>query len=154
VWGTVIGGRFVDAAGAPTFDVLEAATGRTMASVVAATAADVDEAVLNARSAYESHWRDVSPRARGEFMRQVAARIRGNADELGELVAREVSKSFRDALRVDITSYHTSFDYSSMPESKRTPKKNTGSLLRRAHRQRRADQAVAAGPGRVVGGGW
>jgi hypothetical protein len=38
VWGTFIGGRFVDAAGAPTFDVLEAATGRTMASVVAATA--------------------------------------------------------------------------------------------------------------------
>jgi acyl-CoA reductase-like NAD-dependent aldehyde dehydrogenase len=107
----------VDEAGAPTFDVLEAAAGRTMASVVAATAADVDEAVLNARSAYESHWRDVSMRARGEPMRQVAARIRENANELGELVAREVGKPFRDALRVDITSCHTSFDYSSMPES-------------------------------------
>jgi acyl-CoA reductase-like NAD-dependent aldehyde dehydrogenase len=46
----------------------------------------------------------------------VAARIRGNADELGELVAREVGKPFPDALRVDITSCHTSFDYSSMPE--------------------------------------
>ena len=51
--GTFIGDRFVDKAGAPTFDVLEAAAGRTTASVVAATAADVDEAVLNARSAYE-----------------------------------------------------------------------------------------------------
>jgi acyl-CoA reductase-like NAD-dependent aldehyde dehydrogenase len=46
-----------------------------MASVVAAIAADVDEPVLNARSAYESHWREVSPRAHGELMRQVAARI-------------------------------------------------------------------------------
>jgi acyl-CoA reductase-like NAD-dependent aldehyde dehydrogenase len=44
VWGTFIGGRFVDEVGAPTFDVLKAATGRTMASVVAAAAADVDEA--------------------------------------------------------------------------------------------------------------
>jgi len=49
--------------------VLEAAAGRTMASVVAATAADVDEVALNALSAYESRWCDVSPRARGELMR-------------------------------------------------------------------------------------
>jgi acyl-CoA reductase-like NAD-dependent aldehyde dehydrogenase len=111
VWGTFIGGRFVDPAGSATFDVLEAATGRKMASVVAATEADVDKAVMNARSAYESHWRNTSPRERGELMRQVAARIRAHADELGELVAREVGKPFRDALRVDITSCHTSFDY-------------------------------------------
>ena len=143
----------MDEAGAPTFDVLEAAAGRTMASVVAATAADVDEAVLNARSAYESHWRDVSMRARGELMRQVAARIRGNANELGELVAREVGKPFRDALRVDITSCHTSFDYSSMPESNADRGKIRAAyfLLRRAQRHRRDDQAVAAGPGRGVG---
>jgi Aldehyde dehydrogenase family len=61
VWGTFIGGRFVDPAGSATFDVLEAATGRKMSSVVAATEADVDKAVMNARSAYESRWRDTSP---------------------------------------------------------------------------------------------
>jgi acyl-CoA reductase-like NAD-dependent aldehyde dehydrogenase len=69
VWGTFIGGRCAEEAGALTFDVLEAAAGRTMASVVAATAADVDEVALNALSAYESRWCDVSPRARGELMR-------------------------------------------------------------------------------------
>ena len=77
MWGTFIGGRCAEEAGALTFDVLEAAAGRTMASAAAATAPDVYEAVLNARSAYDRHWRDVSPRARGELMRQAAARISG-----------------------------------------------------------------------------
>ena len=44
-------------------------------------------------------------------MRQVAARIREHAEELGELVAREMGKPRRDALRVDVVSSHTSFDY-------------------------------------------
>ena len=44
-------------------------------------------------------------------MRDVAALIREHADELGELCTREVGKPKRDALRVDVTSCHTSFDY-------------------------------------------
>ena len=44
-------------------------------------------------------------------MRQVAARIREHADELGELCAREVGKPLRDALNVDVVSCHSSFDY-------------------------------------------
>ena len=44
-------------------------------------------------------------------MRQVAAKIREHADELAELCAREVGKPKRDALRVDVVSSHTNFDY-------------------------------------------
>src|SRR5579875_2534101 len=44
-------------------------------------------------------------------MRQVAARIRDHADEIAEICAREVGKPVRDALRVDVLSCHSSFDY-------------------------------------------
>ena len=71
----------------------------------------VNRAVADSRRAYEDGWRDMSPRERGALMRQVAAKIREHADELAELCAREVGKPKRDALRVDVVSSHTNFDY-------------------------------------------
>jgi acyl-CoA reductase-like NAD-dependent aldehyde dehydrogenase len=111
VWGPFIGGAFVDIAHGDTFDVLEAVNGRTLAQMVAADDDVVDRAVMDARRAYEDVWRYLSPKERGALMRQVAARIREHADELGELCAREVGKPKRDALRVDVVSCHSSFDY-------------------------------------------
>jgi acyl-CoA reductase-like NAD-dependent aldehyde dehydrogenase len=111
VWAPFIGGEFIDTDGAETFEVLEAATGRLMARVVAATDEMVDRAVLDSRRAYEQVWRPLSPRERAALMREVAVRIREHSEELAELVAREMGKPKRDALRVDIVSSHTSFDY-------------------------------------------
>ena len=111
LWGAFIGGAFCAAGSAETFAVTEAATGRVLAHVEAASADRVDEAVTDARRAYEEVWRPMSPRERGRLMREVAAHIRRHADELGELVAREMGKPRRDALRVDVVSAHTSFDY-------------------------------------------
>jgi acyl-CoA reductase-like NAD-dependent aldehyde dehydrogenase len=111
LWGPFIGGEFVDVPGAETFEVLEAANGRALARVVAASDEIVDRAVLDSRRAYDDVWRYMPPKERGAMMRQVAARIREHADELGELCAREVGKPKRDALRVDVVSSHSSFDY-------------------------------------------
>lgn len=111
VWGSLIGGALREPAAAATFTVHEAATGRPLAEVVAASDAEVDEAVRDSRRAYEEHWRRLSPRERAGLMREVAARFRAHAEELGELCAREVGKPLRDALRVDVVSSHTSFDY-------------------------------------------
>jgi acyl-CoA reductase-like NAD-dependent aldehyde dehydrogenase len=111
LWGAFIGGAFVDDEGADAFEVLEAATGRPLARVNVATEAMVHRAVTDSRRAYEDVWSQMSPKERGTLMRQVAARIRDHADELGELCAREVGKPKRDALRVDVVSSHSSFDY-------------------------------------------
>ena len=110
-WGPFIGGRFLEVEGEQTFHVVEAATGRSMARVTAADDELVDRAVVDSRRAYEEVWRYLSPRERAGLMRDVAQRIRDHADELAELVAREVGKPKRDALRVDVMSCHTSFDY-------------------------------------------
>ncbi len=110
VWGSFVGGRFLEDE-TTHFDVLESSTGRVLARVASAQSSVVDLAVRDARRAYEEVWRDLSPRERGALMRRVAQRIRDNADELAEICAREVGKPRRDALRVDVTSSHTSFDY-------------------------------------------
>ena len=111
LWGPFIGGRFVEVEAPDTFDVIEAATGRPLATVVAASDEIVDTAVLDARRAHDDVWRALSPKERGALMRQVAARIRDHAEEIAELCAREVGKPVRDALRVDVLSCHSSFDY-------------------------------------------
>ncbi|MHB1209241.1 MAG: aldehyde dehydrogenase family protein [Acidimicrobiales bacterium] len=111
LWGAFIGGAFVEAGDSETFDVLESANGGVIARVVAADEDLVDRAVTDSRRAYDEVWRHLSPRERGALMRQVAARIRDHSEELAELCAREVGKPKRDALRVDVMSSHTSFDY-------------------------------------------
>jgi acyl-CoA reductase-like NAD-dependent aldehyde dehydrogenase len=110
VWGSMIAGSFLE--GEPdTFEVLEAASARPLARVAQASVEVVDRAVADARRAYEEGWRDLSARERGAYLRAVAATIRDHADELAELCAREVGKPKRDALRVDVVSSHTNFDY-------------------------------------------
>ena len=111
VWGPFIGGKFVSYDDQATIPVFEAATGAVMASIVAASDQIVHDAVTDSRRAYEETWRFLSPKERGDMMREVAVRIRAHAEELGELVAREMGKPKRDALRVDVVSCHTSFDY-------------------------------------------
>lgn len=111
VWGAFIAGSFVDAQDAATFEVLESVNGESLARVVVADEELVARAVADSRRAYEEVWRRLSPRERGAMMRLVAARIRDHAEELAELCAREVGKPKRDALRVDVMSSHTSFDY-------------------------------------------
>jgi acyl-CoA reductase-like NAD-dependent aldehyde dehydrogenase len=110
VWGSFIAGAFVQGE-SDTFDVLESSTGGLLARVANASVETVNRAVADSRRAYEEVWRDMSPRERGALMRRVAASIREHADELAELCAREVGKPKRDALRVDVVSSHTNFDY-------------------------------------------
>lgn len=111
LWGPFIGGGFVDVPAPETFEVLEPASARPLATVVAASDEIVDQAVLDARRAYESVWRGHSPKERGALMREVAARIREHAQEIAEICAREVGKPVRDALRIDVLSCHSSFDF-------------------------------------------
>lgn len=110
LWGSFIGGTFLTDE-SDAYEVREAATGRVMGRVANASVDAVNLAVADSRRAYEQGWRDMSPRERGALMRQVAAKIREHADELAELCAREVGKPKRDALRVDVVSSHTNFDY-------------------------------------------
>jgi acyl-CoA reductase-like NAD-dependent aldehyde dehydrogenase len=109
--GAFVDGSWIEPGGAEPFAVVEPATGEELAWVAASGQAEVDAAVAGAGRRFAEDWRWRSPRERGALMREVAARIRENVDELAELEAREVGKPRRDALRFDVSFSHTAFDY-------------------------------------------
>ena len=60
-----VDGAYVDAVSGETFDCVNPATGRTIASVAACDSDDVDRAVRGARAAFESGvWSRIAPQQR------------------------------------------------------------------------------------------
>jgi 1-pyrroline dehydrogenase len=86
-----IGGDWVDAAGGETMEVLNPATGETIAEVPAAAAEDVDRAVQAAKKALPE-WLETTPGERAEMLLKLAQAIDEHADELAELESQNVGK--------------------------------------------------------------
>ena len=85
-----IGGKGVRATG-KTFEVLNPATGETIARVPDATEAELNEAVASARTAFSS-WRASSQAQRRETLEALGDAIEKNAAELIALLTREQGK--------------------------------------------------------------
>ncbi len=86
-----IGGEWVDSAGGETMEVLNPATGETIAEVPASTAEDADRAVQAAKDALPE-WLDSTPRERSEMLLKLADVIEENAEELAQIESRNVGK--------------------------------------------------------------
>ncbi|MGH3015815.1 MAG: gamma-aminobutyraldehyde dehydrogenase [Gaiellaceae bacterium] len=86
-----IGGQWVDSAGGETMEVLNPATGETIAEVPASTAEDADRAVQAAKEALPE-WLETTPGERAEMLLKLADVIEQNQDELAELESRNVGK--------------------------------------------------------------
>ncbi len=87
----LVGGEWVDAAGGETMEVLNPATGETIAEVPRASAEDVDRAVQAAKKALPE-WLETTPGERAELLLKLADAIDAHADELAELESRNVGK--------------------------------------------------------------
>src|SRR5438132_13942999 len=87
----LVGGEWVDAAGGETMEVLNPATGDTIAEVPRASAEDVDRAVQAAKRALPE-WLETTPGERAELLLKLADAIDEHADELAELESRNVGK--------------------------------------------------------------
>ncbi|HSP71076.1 MAG TPA: aldehyde dehydrogenase family protein, partial [Gaiellaceae bacterium] len=86
-----VGGKWTDAAGGRTMDVLNPATGETIAEVPECGAADVDTAVEAARRALPE-WLETTPAERAELLLKLADILEANAEELAEIESRNVGK--------------------------------------------------------------
>jgi aminobutyraldehyde dehydrogenase len=86
-----VGGEWVEAVEGGTMEVLNPATGETIAEVPAGTAADVDRAVEAAARAWPE-WLDSTPAERAELLLKLADILDQNADELAEIESRNVGK--------------------------------------------------------------
>src|SRR5215831_5367274 len=86
-----VGGKWTDAAEGGTMEVLNPATGESIAQVPSCTAADVDAAVEAAAKALPE-WLDSTPAERAELLLTLADVMDENADELAEIESRNVGK--------------------------------------------------------------
>jgi 1-pyrroline dehydrogenase len=86
-----VGGQWVDAAEGGTAEIINPATGETIAEVPQGTQADVDRAVEAARKAWPE-WRDATPAERAEVLLKLADLIDEHTEELAELESRNVGK--------------------------------------------------------------
>ena len=88
-----VGGEWVDAVEGGTMEVINPATGETIAEVPRGTEADVERAVGAARKAWDD-WRWKTPKDRMELLLKLADAIDENADELTQLESQNVGKPF------------------------------------------------------------
>jgi 1-pyrroline dehydrogenase len=86
-----IGGEWVDAAEGATAEIVNPATGETIAEVPQGTEADVDRAVEAAKQAWPE-WRESIPAERAELLLKLADVIDENTEELAEIESRNVGK--------------------------------------------------------------
>src|SRR5256712_4013743 len=86
-----VGGEWVDAAGGETMEVLNPATGETIAEVPRSSAEDVDRAVQAAKKALPE-WLETTPGERAEMLLKLADALDQHGEELAELESQNVGK--------------------------------------------------------------
>ncbi|HEY5693089.1 MAG TPA: aldehyde dehydrogenase family protein, partial [Gaiellaceae bacterium] len=96
--GHLIRGEQVPAASRETFDSLDPATAKPLATLALGGAADVDRAVAAAREALPG-WRALDPYERGQILQRLADLIEERADELTDVEARDAGKLRGEAAR-------------------------------------------------------
>ena len=105
-----IGGRYAPALSGKTFDVVNPATGETVAKAADGDAADVEAAVSDAARA-QKEWAKVPARKRGALVHQAAQLIREHVEELAKLVALETGKALRTESRVETNNVADIFEF-------------------------------------------
>jgi len=110
VEGLVIGGERVAAAEGRTFEVVNPASAKAMATVAEGGVEDANRAVAAALRAYET-WGALSPVTRGRRMHRFATLVEEHAEELALLECRNVGMPISDArgqlgMIVDVIRYY------------------------------------------------
>lgn len=103
-----INGRFVEGEGEP-FDVINPATGKVIATIRAASEAQVDEALLSAEKAF-AWWQFVSVRERVAWLYKLRDACVAAREEFIEILAHETGKAYGVAIS-EVDRFFTYFDY-------------------------------------------
>jgi aldehyde dehydrogenase (NAD+) len=93
----VVGGERRFASSGQTFEKLRPIDGTLLCRAARSGRDDVDEAVSAARRA-QAEWAELTPVARGDLVREIAALLRDRREELSAIVVEETGKSLALAL--------------------------------------------------------
>jgi 1-pyrroline dehydrogenase len=86
-----VGGEWVDSGSGETMEVINPASGETIAEVPRSNAEDVDRAVAAAKKALPE-WLEATPKERSELLLKLADVLEDNAEELAQLESLNVGK--------------------------------------------------------------
>ncbi|MFE3059550.1 aldehyde dehydrogenase family protein [Nocardia sp. NPDC059239] len=107
-----IGGVWLPSADGGEIDVVDPATEKPLATLSAATAADVDAAVQAARRAFESGpWPELSGSERGRLLWKLADLIERDRETLARLEAADVGRPFNEPFLFEIPLAADTFRY-------------------------------------------
>jgi betaine-aldehyde dehydrogenase len=108
----VIGGQAADAADGQTFEIVNPATGKMIATAPLGGREDVDRAVTAAQAAFEDRkgWANWAAGKRGRSLAKLADLIKKNSDELAWLESRNGGKPITSA-RGEVIGASLVFDY-------------------------------------------
>ena len=108
----LIGGQWVDAQSGKTFATYNPATGEVLAQVAEGDRADIDQAVIAARKAFETGpWPDMSPAERGRLLWKLSDLIEQHHEELAELETLDNGKPLLFSRIVDLPTAVDVFRY-------------------------------------------
>ena len=99
-FGHFIGGRWTDA-GAETFDTLNPATGKAIAQLSQASAADVDRAVAAARAA-QAGWWALGGHGRARYLYALARQVQKQSRMFAVLESLDNGKPIRESRDIDV----------------------------------------------------
>ena len=91
-----IGGEWVAASGAKTFDVTDPSTGSVIATIADASPED-GMLALDAAAGAQDAWAATAPRVRGEILRKAFELVRAHSEELALLMTLEMGKPLAEA---------------------------------------------------------
>jgi len=98
-----INGAFRPAASGKTFDTINPATGKVLATVAACDSADVDFAVSRAKEAFDDgRWHRLSPSERKTILLKFAKLLEENSHELAVLESLDSGKPVRECQTIDV----------------------------------------------------
>ncbi|MGG7464479.1 aldehyde dehydrogenase family protein [Plantibacter sp. YIM 135347] len=100
-YGLFIDGEFVEGTGG-TFATISPSTEQHIATVSAASEADVDRAVVAARRAYDRVWSKMSGADRGKYLFRIARLVQERARELAVAESLDNGKPIKESRDVDV----------------------------------------------------
>ncbi len=110
-YGLFINGKFLPAKGAKSFVTINPATEEVLAKVALGSDADVDKAVVAARSAYNKVWSRMPAAERGKYLFRIARILQERAREFAVLETMDNGKPIRETRDVDIPLAAAHFFY-------------------------------------------
>jgi aldehyde dehydrogenase (NAD+) len=110
-YGLFIGGKFIDPKSDTYFDTINPANEKLISKIAYAGQADVDLAVISARTAYSKVWSKLTAAERGKYLFRIARILQERAREFAVLESLDNGKPIRESRDVDVPLAAAHFFY-------------------------------------------